>query len=81
MRRAIEWAGSADQVDRDEVGDRDGWLCGICGEAVDKNRPWPDRFCATLDHIQPLSLGGRHAMENLRIAHLTCNAKRGARVA
>lgn len=31
----------------------------------------------TLDHLTPLSMGGRNVAENLRPAHLTCNAARG----
>lgn len=60
--------------------ERDGWLC-FCGDLV---IPWgstdaviDDRW-ATLDHIQPRSLGGSDEESNLRTAHFGCNAERGA---
>lgn len=61
-----------------DVFDRDGWVCGICGKPVDPALEWPDPYCATLDHIKPLSLGGGHVWENVRLAHARCNAVRGA---
>ena len=57
--------------------DRDGWICGICGEPVDPNAKYPDMRCASLDHIKPLSLGGSHTPENVRLAHFDCNSFRG----
>jgi hypothetical protein len=59
-----------DPVDRLAIFERDGWICGICGRAVE-----PDD--ATLDHIQPISLGGLHEPANLRLAHGVCNSRRG----
>jgi len=45
--------------------------CAICG------KPGAD----TLDHIQPLELGGTHDEWNLRPAHHRCNARLGAALA
>jgi hypothetical protein len=58
---------------------RDGWICGICGEAVDQNLRWPDPMSASLDHIVPLSLGGHHVALNLQCSHLACNVAKGAK--
>jgi 5-methylcytosine-specific restriction endonuclease McrA len=33
----------------------------------------------TVDHLIPVSEGGTDAPENLRLAHRTCNTKRGTR--
>lgn len=60
-----------------DVFERDNWICGICGSAVDPELSWPDPRCATLDHIVPLSLGGDHIWENVRLAHARCNSRRG----
>lgn len=57
---------------------RDGWICGICGQAVDSATPWPDPMSASLDHVVPLSKGGPHLPHNVRLAHLWCNSERGA---
>lgn len=79
-RRAVVCDPDADLIDRDVVGKRDGWVCGICRCDVDSSRAWPDPKSPSLDHIVPLSRGGRHTYSNVRITHLTCNVKRGARI-
>jgi hypothetical protein len=57
-------------IDREAIFERDGWLCGICGERVARRQ-------ATLDHIVPISLGGAHEPSNVRLAHSLCNSRRG----
>lgn len=64
-----------------DIFERDGWVCGICDEPVDSTLRWPDPNSASLDHVEPLSLGGHHVAANVRCAHLTCNIRRGNRVA
>lgn len=75
-RRALTRDPSADLIDRDEIGERDGWRCGICRRKVDSTLAYPHPRSPSLDHIVPLSLGGRHVRENVRIAHLSCNVRR-----
>lgn len=48
--------------------------CGICGEPIDYSLAFPDRKCATVDHIVPRSRGGSHALGNLQYAHSSCNS-------
>ena len=57
-----------------EIYERDKWRCGICGEQVDIKLPFPDKMSASIDHIIPLRQGGKHVRENVRCAHLICNA-------
>ncbi|MFF5793691.1 HNH endonuclease [Paeniglutamicibacter sp. NPDC012692] len=52
-------------------------LCHLCGEAVDKQAKAPDPTSPSVDHITPWSQGGTDAIENLALAHLGCNIKRG----
>lgn len=59
---------------------RDAWLCGICGDPVDREAGVNEDRAPSLDHIVPRSVGGGHESENLRTAHRACNAGRGARV-
>lgn len=80
-RRAI-LAGDpdAENIDRTVVGHRDGWRCGLCRKPVDQGLPWPDPMSPSLDHIMPLSKGGKHVMANVQISHLTCNVRKSNRV-
>lgn len=67
-------------IDRLAIYERDGWRCGICSDPVDPDAKWPDRMSASLDHVVPVARGGLHVVENLQLAHLRCNARKGARV-
>lgn len=49
-------------------------ICALCGQPVDKSLKYPHPMCATVDHIIPVSKGGHpSALENLQLAHFTCN--------
>ena len=51
--------------------------CGICGKPVDKRIKAPDPLSPVVDHIIPVSKGGHpSAMENLQLAHWTCNRQK-----
>jgi len=56
-----------------EIFERDGWLCGICGQKINRRLKWPHPRSKSLDHIVPLLRGGGHARENVQAAHLRCN--------
>lgn len=60
--------------------DRDEGICAICGHGVNLAVPWPNLLSASVDHVLPLSLGGGHEDANLRVVHLTCNARRRAQM-
>lgn len=49
---------------------RDGYKCHICGRRVAKKD-------VSFDHLIPVSKGGAHRRDNVAIAHLKCNLKRG----
>jgi 5-methylcytosine-specific restriction endonuclease McrA len=57
---------------------RDEDKCRICGEPVDFTRQPPDPFAATIDHVIALCRGGEHSYGNTQLAHLRCNATKGA---
>ena len=71
---------STEPIDPTEVFNRDGWLCGICGDPVDAGLSYPDPGSKSLDHIVPLSRGGGHTLDNVQLAHLFCNLSKGAAV-
>lgn len=78
-RRAAKYgSGEYEAVDRQVVGDRDGWRC-FCGRKVDPKLVYPHPMSQSLDHIDPLSDGGAHTYANTRIAHVKCNSARGNR--
>lgn len=61
---------------------RDGGVCQICKKKVDwkleRNAArGSDPMCASRDHIIPVSCGGKHTWENVRLAHNKCNRERG----
>lgn len=45
--------------------------CSICGQRLRSKEE------VTLDHIQPVSMGGKNSIDNLRAAHKECNMARG----
>ena len=61
------------QWKRYAVIERDGLVCGICGGVVAEDD-------VHIDHIYPWSLGGSDELDNLQVAHSSCNIRKGARV-
>lgn len=57
---------------------RDDFTCWICGNRTSETYSRTDPWSPTLDHYHPASLGGSDEPENLRTAHMICNARRGA---
>ena len=65
--------------------ERDGGVCWLCGDVCD----WEDcderisasgkkyvatgRMYPTVDHVVPLSKGGTHTWDNVKLAHKSCN--------
>lgn len=74
-RRAAQRGAQAERVDRDVVGERDGWRC-FCGKRINRAIAYPDPMSPSLDHVIPLAQRGPHTYANTRIAHLTCNVTR-----
>lgn len=68
-------------VDWRLVAERDEWECHLCGDGIDSWRSFPDRLSASIDHVIPIARGGPHAYDNVRLAHLGCNAAKGAKCA
>lgn len=57
--------------------ERDGNKCWICGRDLTVNPHGNRGNRPTFDHIIPRSRGGGNELENLRLACLKCNGKRG----
>jgi 5-methylcytosine-specific restriction endonuclease McrA len=51
---------------------RDQGVCQICHQKIRLGQ------LSTGDHLKPVSHGGATILSNLRLAHVSCNTKRGA---
>ena len=52
-------------------------VCALCGRPVDFTLKYPHPMSATIDHIIPIARGGHPSdMDNLQLAHLTCNRQK-----
>jgi len=69
-RRARQHGAIVGSIDMEAIKVRDRMMCCICGKRVTKKD-------LSFDHTIPLSLGGPHSQENLRVAHRRCNSQRG----
>lgn len=58
---------------RASVIERDGYVCGLCGDPVDPGD-------VHIDHVLPVSLGGDDELPNLQVTHSSCNLAKGARI-
>lgn len=61
--------------------ERDGDCCYLCGRQVSDALPFTHPLKANIDHVVPLSRGGSHTLDNVRVACRSCNSAKGARVA
>jgi len=78
-RRALKRSARVEAFTRQDIADRDGWLCGLCCSAIDPGLEWPHPMSPSVDHVVPLALGGEHSMANTQLAHLTCNTRKGVK--
>jgi len=58
-------------------------MCHLCGKSVPNHLRAPvfrageyEPLAPVVDHVIPLSKGGPHTMDNCRLAHWTCNARK-----
>jgi hypothetical protein len=57
-------------INRNTIYERDEGICHICYRKVSKKS-------FSIDHLIPLAAGGSHTPENVALAHLKCNLRRG----
>lgn len=74
-------SGRVDAPTRLRVYARDKGVCRLCGQPVDLSLPYRHPLAATVDHIecQSWALIPDHSADNLRLAHRSCNSRRGNR--
>lgn len=66
-----------EHVNLKALGERDDWVCGICGYRIDPRLTRRHPLMPSVDHITPRARGGKTIPENLQIAHLRCNLQKG----
>jgi hypothetical protein len=64
---------------------RDGGICYLCGKPcdfddIDKAKNAIGRNYPSIDHMIPVVRGGLHSWKNVKLAHVGCNASKGAKV-
>ena len=67
-------AGFVEKVTYESVYQRDNGICQICGLPVHPTKGIDNNWDGTIDHIEPLSTGGKHSMANCQLAHRICNS-------
>lgn len=77
-RRARKRGATIEYFKTNEIYERDGWICGICGKPVKRGTQCPHPLSPTLDHIIPLAAGGTHERKNVQCAHFICNSTKGS---
>lgn len=71
--RGQSWQRKRDRIIKEQD------YCYLCGELVDKDLPGTDPMGPSIDHRLAVSKGGDDSWDNLFLAHLECNKRRGAK--
>lgn len=78
-RRSIRMRG-ASNIERgitwQTVAKRDGLDCYLCGEPCDPSAK--GKWSPTVDHVWPVKRHGPHVWTNVRLAHRSCNSRKGS---
>lgn len=79
-RRAKKRGVKAEKFSNREIFERDGWVCQICHEPIDRDARAPHPLSPSIDHRIPLARHGEHTRENCRASHLRCNLRKHAKL-
>ena len=58
---------------------RDHGRCGLCGGRVRSTLKYPHPGAPTVDHVIPITVGGKNELLNAQLAHARCNTAKGNR--
>jgi 5-methylcytosine-specific restriction endonuclease McrA len=75
-RRALKASLPSEPYTRQDIIDRDGTDCGLCGEPVDLELKYPDHLSPSIDHVIPITRQGPDTLANVQLAHLICNIRK-----
>lgn len=68
------------QITLESVYEKDGGICWICGGRCDLTADPNANNYPSVDHVFPISRGGKDQWSNVRIAHRLCNSLKGAKI-
>jgi hypothetical protein len=71
--RALRVAATVGYVSYEAIWERDQGMCYLCNQPVERTN-------CHFDHVIPLSRGGEHSMENIRVTHAVCNVTKKDRM-
>lgn len=75
IRAFNEFAEIDRSITKQQLFERDGYICHICGQPINPELPSCDNLSAVIDHLFPIAFGGQHTWDNVGIAHFSCNAR------
>lgn len=75
-RERLQGNGSVERYTAVEIGERDGWICGLCRDRVDQDYRHPDPRSPSIDHVRAVAAGGSDTRDNVRLTHWGCNHER-----
>lgn len=79
-RKKIMENGEVDySISLQQLAKRDKYICHICGERVDMKADTNADMYGSIDHVIPVSKGGTHTWDNVKLAHRACNTIKGAK--
>lgn len=67
-------------INLDALYKRDNGLCWLCGKPCDMSLDPNDNYYPSIDHVYPVSLGGKDSWDNVRLAHRICNTKKSNKI-
>lgn len=77
--RSRKYSNVIEYFTREELGDRDNWTCGVCGQTIDRKLRHPHPLAGEHDHIVPVTHPEYpgNTWENSAIVHSRCNKAKG----
>lgn len=79
-RRKDSWTSESSTITLEKLFVRDKGICWICGGKCDKDVDSNDNMYPSVDHVIPISRGGKDSWDNVKLAHRLCNTLKGAKV-
>lgn len=76
-RRKQSYTHESRTISLSKLYERDGGVCWICGGLCDIDGDPNSNGYASIDHVKPISKGGKDQWNNIRLAHRLCNSMRG----